>query len=380
MGQCQTATSQEETEIACRVRQLAAEQWGPRRLTLLIGRHQALHAAQERMLRFAQADGPVLITGETGTGKELFARALYLLGPRRHRPFLTVNCAQYTDGNLIASELFGHRRGSFTGAVADHRGVFEEADGGVVFLDEVGELTPSAQAMLLRVLSEGEVVPVGDTRVRHVNVRVVAATNRDLRGMVEAGRFREDLLFRLRCLHLPVPPLRARGDDWRLILGAVLRAMNEAARTDRRFSERSLSLLGDYAWPGNVRELRGLTEGAFHLAGADGRIDPDAFEEMLDRAALAALPAPAACTGPGPQGPCSLLDLLAAGAGSFWELVYDPFMDRELNRCQVRDLVAEGLRRSNWSYKRSLALLGIAPDEYLKFMDFLRHHRLKPER
>ncbi|HEX2187654.1 MAG TPA: sigma-54 factor interaction domain-containing protein, partial [Longimicrobiaceae bacterium] len=201
---------QEESDLARHLRLLSAEQWGERNGVALIGRHARLLEAQEKALFFAQAEAPVLVTGETGTGKELFARAVYLLGSRRGAPFVSVNCAQFGESQLVASELFGHRRGSFTGAVADHRGVFEEADGGVVFLDEVGELSSSAQAMLLRVLGEGEVVRVGESRARRVDVRVVAATNRDLREMVADGRFREDLYYRLRFLHLHVPPLRER--------------------------------------------------------------------------------------------------------------------------------------------------------------------------
>ena len=167
-----------------------------------------------------------------------------------------MNCAQYHDGQLLASELFGHRKGAFTGAIADHRGVFEEADGGVVFLDEVGELCVPAQAMLLRALGEGEILPVGATQSKRVNVRVIAATSRDLRPMIEAGRFREDLYYRLRHLHVRVPALRERGDDWRLVL-ELLRAQLAARRGSRkRFSDAALNGWARYAWPGNVRELR----------------------------------------------------------------------------------------------------------------------------
>jgi transcriptional regulator with GAF, ATPase, and Fis domain len=369
----------EETDLARHVQLLSLEQWGERKKTALIGRHDSIVAAQEKVLRFAQADGPVLITGETGTGKELFARAIYLLSARRRRPFLTVNCAQYADGNLIASELFGHRRGSFTGAVEDHRGVFEEADGGVVFLDEVGELTPAAQAMLLRVLSEGEVVPVGDTRVRHVDVRVVAATNRDLKEMVDAGSFRADLLYRLRFLQLRIPPLRDRGEDWRLMVQYYVRQLNAAGRSEKRFSERALARLGGYPWPGNVRELRSLVETSFHLCNGSGVIEPWLFDDHLEEQGS---PPPRDAEPASPRRPYAAPDRLArmaSGEGTFWELVYEPFMERDLNRGEVQAIIADGLRRSNWSYKRALKIFGIAPEQYLKFMDFLRHHRLKPD-
>jgi two-component system response regulator AtoC len=339
----------------------------------------------EQAARFARSESSVLITGETGTGKELFARAIYLLSNRSRKPFFSVNCAQYTESQLIASELFGHRRGSFTGAFEEHRGVFTEADGGVVFLDEVGELTMPAQAMLLRVLSEGELVPVGDTRVRSVDVRVIAATNRDLRQLVAQGRFREDLLFRLRYLQLHVPPLRDRGADWQLMVEHYIRRLNGETGTERRFSERSLDRLSRYSWPGNVRELRAVVETSHSLCPGGGLIEPSSFEEQLDGAAATPLRTDAPAAPGGVLGACTgyaaeLVGRMAGGVGTFWDLVHEPFMDRELNRGEVRAVIEEGLRRSNWSYKRALQVFGVQQDDYLKFMDFLRHHRLKPER
>lgn len=374
---------QEESDLARHVRILAAEHWGERTAVALIGRHARLLEVQEQALFFAQADAPVLVTGETGTGKELFARAVYLLGTRRGAPFVSVNCAQFGDSQLVASELFGHRRGSFTGAVADHRGVFEEADGGVVFLDEVGELSPSAQAMLLRVLGEGEVVRVGESRARSVDVRVVAATNRDLRAMVAEGRFREDLYYRLRFLHLHVPPLRERGDDWRLVADFLLRRLEARSGIEKRLSPTSVARLAAYHWPGNVRELRGLLEMSHCLALRDRLIEPHLFERHLEPAdgtiALDATPSAAAEAPDLLPAPGRLAGVLEGG-GDFWTQVYQPFMDRELSRSQVRAVVEDGLRLSQWSYKRALRVFGVEPDDYLKFMDFLRHHRLKPER
>ncbi|WP_420128815.1 sigma 54-interacting transcriptional regulator [Longimicrobium sp.] len=388
MIQRSASSGVDETELARRIRLMSLERWGERRETMLVGQHASMLALQERVHRFAQASGPVLITGETGTGKELFARSIYLLSNRGRKPFFSVNCAQYTESQLIASELFGHKRGSFTGAFEEHRGVFTEADGGVVFLDEVGELPLAAQAMLLRVLSEGELVPVGDTRVRSVDVRVIAATNRDLRALVAQGRFREDLLYRLRHMQLHITPLRDRGGDWQLMTDHYVRRLNAQTGTQRRFSERALDRLASYPWPGNVRELRAVVETSHSLTSGAELIEPSAFEEQLEcdgscggfPSFAAGVGATAVSMSTAPAAAGSLVERMVEGTGTFWDLVHEPFMDRELNRCQVRAVIEEGLRRSNWSYKRALCVFGVAPDDYLKFMDFLRHHRLKPER
>ena len=385
-----------ETELARRVRLLSQERWRDQDSLALLGTHEDMQRAQDRMLHFAQTDAPVLITGETGTGKELFARALYLLSARSDRPFMRVNCAQYTDSHLLASELFGHRRGSFTGAVSDHRGLFEEADGGVLFFDEVAELSAGAQAMLLRALGEGEIVPVGSTTPRRVNVRVLAATNRDLLPLVEAGSFRADLYYRLAFLELDIAPLRHRGADWRVLAEHFLQGLNERRQVQKRFSEDALGMLAAYHWPGNVRELRGLVEMSHCLSNGNGVIEASVLEERLrarPREEPRRFGAPAPAVSPWsapvhsriPAAPAEgeavgVLLRIASGEGTFWSLVYDPFMERELNRAQVRAVVEEALRRSNWSYKRALELFAVAPEDYLKFMDFLRHHRLKPER
>jgi transcriptional regulator with GAF, ATPase, and Fis domain len=363
------------SEVARTVHAYARERWGQQRRTMLLGRDPAFVAALHRMARFAQSDATVLITGETGTGKELFARALYLLSARRGTAFVSVNCAQYQDGQLSVSELFGHRKGSFTGAVADQRGVFETADGGVLFLDEIGELPPQGQAILLRTLSEGEIAPVGEARARRVNVRVIVATNRDLKTLVDQGRFRADLYFRLRCLQVAIPAIRERGTDWQLLLAHYLADLNTAQARRKEFSAAALTMLGSYAWPGNARELRALVETGFHSSDTD-IIEPDHFVEALEAASrdeqLRKVPLL--------ETAASRFDRMARGEATFWDAVYRPFLDRELNRSEVQDVVAHGLAWSQGSYKRLLEAVGVAPGDYLRFMDFLRHHRLKPER
>ncbi|MBK7536609.1 MAG: sigma-54-dependent Fis family transcriptional regulator [Myxococcales bacterium] len=376
--QSRTAVPEPLSRVADLVAARSVERWGDRKRTTIIGRHPSVDAALEQAARFARSDSPVLITGETGTGKELFARALYLLSPRCNGEFLSVNCAQYRDNQLISSELFGHKRGSFTGAVNDHQGIFEAADGGVVFLDEIAELSAQAQALLLRLLSEGEILPVGANRSRQVNVRTVMATNRNLKEMVEAGTFRADLYYRLRQLHLRIPPVRERGADWKLIIEHYVEAAAAVAGAEQKqFSPRALEVLGQHHWPGNVRELRAVAESSFHLS--DGLvIGPESFGESLESLeSLARLRELRSVPFVSIQHE-AVLERLLAGERSFWELVYEPFLERDFNRYQVRDIVAGGLSQSGGSYKRLLALFGIAQEDYPKFMDFLRHHRLKP--
>jgi DNA-binding NtrC family response regulator len=373
--QSESSVVERLSRIAVLVAARSKERWGERQRTTIIGRHAGIDAVLEQTGRFARSESPVLITGETGTGKELFARAIYLLSPRWNREFLSVNCAQYRESQLISSELFGHRRGSFTGAVNDHQGIFETAEGGVVFLDEIAELSAPAQALLLRLFSEGEIVPVGANRSRRVNVRTVMATNRNLKEMVDAGTFRADLYYRLRQLNLHVPPVRERGNDWRMIVDHyVEEAAAVAGAEQKQFSPQALEVLGQHDWPGNVRELRAVAESSFHLS--DGSvIGPEAFGESLESVSrlreLRSVPLVTAQ-------PDTVLGRLLAGEGTFWKLVHEPFLERDLNRHQVRDIVAGGLSRSGGSYKRLLALFGVAQEDYLKFMDFLRHHRLKP--
>ncbi len=359
--------------MARKLRRLSVQVWGERSAVELLGRHPALEQAQEKLLRFAQAESPVLIMGESGAGKELFARSLYLLCNRRGKPYLSVNCAQYQGENLLVSELFGHKKGSFTGAVADRRGIFEEGDGGVVFLDEVGELPLKAQAMLLRTLGQGEIMRLGECRAKTVDVRVVAATNRELKQMVTAGRFRKDLYYRLCYLRLPIPPVRERGQDWRIIAEAHLARLNRQNDTDKALSEASRARLGVYHWPGNVRELRGIIEMAFCLSPGP-LIEPEHFESDLEPSdGLPAAPHPAAFD------PSARYRKMLLGDQDFWDAVRRPFLDRELNRAQVREIIVRGLQESEGSYKRLLDIFRISQDDYLKFMDFLRHHRLKPE-
>jgi len=361
-----------QVSLARQVDRLANERWGGKKPTVIVGQDEKLVAALERLYRFAASDGAILLTGETGTGKELFARSTYLFSKRRGRPFLSVNCAQYHDGQLMASELFGHKRGSFTGAVADHKGVFDEADGGVVFLDEIGELSLPAQAMLLRALSEGEIVPVGGTHAKQVDVQIIAATSRDLLPMVESGRFRSDLYYRLRYFHVHVPAIRERGDDWELITEYYLNALGTRHTSRKRLSVDAKRLMQDYHWPGNVREIKSVVDMGYHLSEAV-EIQPQHFAEELESRSrsdqLRRIPL---------AGNEDAVTRMVSGTANFWDVVHGPFMDRELSRAEAREIVTQGLDRTRGSYKKLLGLFGVAEGDYLKFMDFLRHQNLKP--
>ncbi len=230
-----------------------------RRLTM-VGESYAMGQLREQVAMAAPTNGRVLIFGENGTGKELVARTVHALSRRRTAPFVEVNCAAIPE-ELIESELFGHMRGSFTGAVADRRGKFELADGGTLFLDEIGDMTLKTQAKVLRALQEQVVEPVGGTTSVKVDVRVLAATNKDLPAEIRAGRFREDLYFRLNVIPIAVPPLRAREGDIPMLADHFMSELaREYGRRPKRFDAGALTGLQSYPWPGNVRELRNVIE------------------------------------------------------------------------------------------------------------------------
>ena len=235
----------------------------------MVGRTPAMVDVYKTIARVAPGPSTVLVTGESGTGKELVARAIHRHSPRRKRPCVAVDCAALTE-TLLESELFGHVRGSFTGAIADAPGLFAEADGGTIFLDEIGDITPALQAKLLRVLQEHQVRPVGGTEWRKVDVRIIAATNRDLAAGVAAGRFREDLYYRLKVVTIHLPPLRERRDDIPLLVDhLVRRAATSCGKQVTGVSESALALLGAYDWPGNIRELAHVLERTVALAQHD---------------------------------------------------------------------------------------------------------------
>jgi transcriptional regulator with PAS, ATPase and Fis domain len=258
------------------------QQRGPRRSRAdIVGRSPAMQAVFALLERAQRTSATVLLTGDTGTGKELLARQIHRGSERRERSFVAVNCAAFPD-TLLESELFGHVRGSFTGADRDKQGLFEVADRGTLFLDEVGETSGSFQAKLLRVLQEREIRPVGGTRPRKVDVRLVAATNRDLRFEVQSGRFREDLYYRLAVFPIAVPPLRARSEDV-LPLAEHFLALHGTREGKRgcAFTPEATRLLLSYHWPGNVRELENEVQRALALAEPGQLLDRDLLSPRL---------------------------------------------------------------------------------------------------
>jgi formate hydrogenlyase transcriptional activator len=235
----------------------------------IVGTSKPLKAVLSRIAKVAPTDSTVLITGETGTGKELIARAVHKRSKRCGRPFISVNCAALAP-TLVSSELFGHEKGAFTGATQRRLGRFEMAEGGTIFLDEVGELLPDTQAALLRVLQEREFERVGGGQHVQVDVRVIAATNRDLSAAVSNGTFRQDLLYRLNVFPIEMPPLRERKDDILILVEYfVQRYANRAGRNIRSIDQKTLDLLQSYDWPGNIRELQNVIERSIILSSAD---------------------------------------------------------------------------------------------------------------
>jgi two-component system response regulator HydG len=308
----------------------------------VVGRSAALREVLDRTVRIAPTDATVLLTGESGTGKELVARAIHAGSRRSDRPFVPVNCAAITE-TLLESELFGHAKGSFTGAVRARRGLFEEASGGTLFIDEIGETTLAFQAKLLRALQEGEIRRVGESVPVKVDVRVIAATNQDLKRAIAEKRFREDLFYRLNVVPLRIPPLRERREDIPLLAAHFLERHNRRNGAARSFSPEALARLVGHDWPGNVRELENMVEQAAALS-----------ESPVIRPSDISFASDAAARGPGGGGAPSLAEAVAAAERRCIEAA--------LLRC-AGDLgrVARELSISSTTLWRKMKRLGIGP-------------------
>jgi two-component system response regulator AtoC len=251
----------------------------------LVGRSPAMQEVYDKIARVAPTEATVLLMGESGTGKEIVARTIHELSRRRKRPFLAINCGAISP-NLIENEMFGHERGSYTGADRQHKGYFEQADGGTLFLDEITEMPLELQVRLLRVLETGTLMRIGTSRVVETDVRIIAATNRDPREAVRAGKLREDLYHRLNVFPLAIAPLRERGEDIEPIANHFLEEMNVACGTSKKFAPGAVARMQQYPWPGNVRELKNYIHRVFIMAGDEGLEGPEVPKEAVGARAL----------------------------------------------------------------------------------------------
>ncbi|HTE50472.1 MAG TPA: sigma 54-interacting transcriptional regulator [Kofleriaceae bacterium] len=282
MGEIASAIAEElhgRIDVGSAKRDLAREYVTRYSYDAIIGRSPPMQDLYRLLDRVVESDATVLIQGENGTGKELVARAIHYNSARKHRRFVVQNCSAFND-NLLDSELFGHKRGAFTGAIADKQGLFEVADQGTFFLDEIGDMSPSLQVKVLRVLQEGTFTAVGDTTPTQVDVRIIAATNRDLKGMVDRGEFREDLYYRVHVINMVLPPLRERPEDVDLLADHFL-TEHARGRRPKRLSDGCRARLRAYQWPGNVRELENEIERLIVLSSDDRTIDEAAISPRI---------------------------------------------------------------------------------------------------
>ena len=325
------ARALETTRLRREVRQLRAKEARPFSLNNIVGISDPIAALRNLVAKVATSPAStVLLTGESGTGKDLVAKVLHYSSDRAYRPFMNITCSALPEA-LLESELFGHERGAFTDARAQKRGMLESADGGTVFLDEIGEMVPALQAKLLRFLEEKAFKRVGATTDVHVDVRVIAATNRNLEDEVAKGRFRQDLFYRLNVLPIALPPLRAHVEDIPVLAAFFVDGFNREFRKSVLGStQASIRLLQSYGWPGNVRELRNVIERAMLLCESD-RLEPSDFAALR----------------------------VAAVAGEGFEL---PANGLDLEQVE-RQFVVQALKRSGGNQTKAAALLGLNRDQ-----------------
>ncbi len=305
--------------------------------TGIVGQSTPMRELFRMLDRIRSSNATVLVLGENGTGKELVAKAIHRMSKRRDKRFVATNCSAFND-NLLESELFGHKRGSFTGAVNDKPGLFQVADGGTFFLDEVGDMSPALQVKLLRVLQEGVFLPVGATETKRVDVRIIAATNRDLQSMVRDNQFREDLYYRLHVVQLRVPPLRERKDDIPMLVEHFLHRLSERDGRRKALSRASMDRLMGHHWPGNVRELENEIERLWVLSGDEALIGEEHLTPTLGRG------------GSAPDTPAAADPGIAVAGKTLPEAV----------AALERSMIAEGLRQAKGNKTRAAEALGIS--------------------
>ena len=350
----------------------------------LIGRSPAIQALEAEIDSASRSDAKVLITGETGVGKEVVSRLIHHRSARAAAGLVTLNCAGLPD-SLLESELFGHVRGSFTGAYRDKPGLLEMAPNGTVFLDEVGEMSMRMQVVLLRFLESGEIQRVGADRSHtRVNVRLITATNRELEKEIQSGAFREDLYFRLNVIRFSIPPLRERAEDVPLLVKFYSDSFSQSHKVPgMEITSEAMDALMAYRWPGNIRELKNVVERiVLKTSGRPVKVT-DLPPEILKTSPASAVVVEAspAATGDaldGALGNTARADELAAAmikqGESFWSAVYPIFMSRDLTRTDLRRIVQVGLETTNGNYRLLVQLFNMAPQDYKRFLSFLRKH------
>jgi transcriptional regulator with PAS, ATPase and Fis domain len=328
----------------------------------MVGSSRAIAAVRASAEQVAPGDAKVLITGESGVGKDVLARYIHSRSARAAKPFVAVNCAGFTD-TLLESELFGHVKGAFTGAYRDKLGKLKLAHEGTIFLDEVGEMSVRMQALLLRFLESGEIHQVGaDVPSARVNVRIIAATNRSLPELIRRGAFREDLYYRINVVQIHMPPLRERPEDIEPLV-----AHFAVRHRPLHFSEAARQALLQYHWPGNVRELQNVIEQISWMTTGDV-VTPEDLPSGLRTTEAPTIRERRR------QVADALYEELVAGRASFWDSVHPRFLRRDITRQDVRSLVQRGLAATSGSYKRLLTAFGIKQDDYKRFMNFLATH------
>jgi transcriptional regulator with PAS, ATPase and Fis domain len=298
----------------------------------IIGKSKPMQDCYTLLDKIKNSDSTVMISGENGTGKELIARAIHYNSPRKDKIILTINCAAFNE-NLLDSELFGHVKGAFTGAVKDKKGVFEAADKGTIFLDEIGDMSGTMQVKLLRVLQEGTILPVGATEARKVDVRVITATNKDLKAMVESSEFREDLYYRINVINVHVPALRDRKEDIPVLIEHfIAKGCEEKQVPLKRLAKRAMEKVFDYGWPGNVRELQNEMERLLVLSGDEQMINVELLSPRIREFGEHT----------------KVQGVRVAGK------LKDALEELE------RSMIKEGLKRTNWNKSRLAKELGIS--------------------
>jgi transcriptional regulator with GAF, ATPase, and Fis domain len=326
----------------------------------IVGASKAIREIHSQIKMAASNLATVLIEGESGTGKELVAKAIHAAGPRMKERFIPVDCGTIPEA-LIEAELFGVKKGAYTGATSDRAGLFESANRGTIFLDEISNTTPALQAKLLRVIQEREVRRVGETNGRSIDVRLIVASNQNLESLVEAGQFRKDLFYRLKVLYINVPPLRERRDDIPMLAHAFLKKLNVSNKTKKYFSPHVVENLARQRFPGNVRELQNAIERSFFLARGIMINDTPIVSQSSTSI-------------PQADEVQTWFKEISEGQKDFWSAVRNRYKRRDISREKVVALVDFGLRSTRGSYKTMASMFHLKSKDYRRFMDFLRRN------